>query len=568
MPRHDFARRLLATLITLTAVHALQAQRAPSAQPLVTARKTAVIPDSLHPYHPGIDVTSYTFRITLPDTGKEIRGDATISARRAPVATQLQLDLRDMPVDAVTVGGVPRSFTRDSTTLRIPLRATDGASIVVRVRWHGVPTDGLIITEPVAGADDRGWRAFGDNWPNRARHWLPTIDHPSDKATVTWVISAPTALTVVANGVQTARTTANGRTSWRFAMRQPIPTYLMVLGAARLQETTLGKTACGTGIDGACVPQTVWTFPQEANYAPGPFAEADRIVRFFARTAGSFPYERLAHLQSSTRFGGMENATAIFYSDNAFRKRDVGISLIAHETAHQWFGNAVSPRRWEDVWLSEGFATYFAALYTRESRGDSAFKADLERIRGRVLAAKEVRERPVVDTVGARTPLSLLNRNSYEKGGFFLRMLHAELGDSTFFRGIREYQRTYRHGTARTANFQRIMERHAKRSLDTLFTQWLHRPGFADLTIRHTVDATRSTIVLQVTQGSAIPYRLTLPVVITDSRGTQLKITTTIHAVATQEILLPLGTLADAQSVTFDPDVTILGTMTVVQPAR
>ena len=567
MPRTSHLLPLFSALLALGAARPVHAQA--TTQPRAAMSRTiVVIPDSLHPYHPGIDVTNYRFQITLPETGKEIRGDVTITLRRAVTATQLQLDLRDMQVDAVTIGGTPRNFTRDSTTLRIPLRAADGANVRVRVQWHGIPTDGLIITEPATGTEDRGWRAFGDNWPNRARHWLPTVDHPSDKATVTWDISAPSALTVVANGIQTNRTTAAGRTTWRFAMRQPIPTYLMVLGAATMQETTLGKTACGSGIDGACVPQTVWTFPQDAAYAPGPFAEADRIVRFFARTAGSFPYERLAHLQSSTRFGGMENATAIFYSDNAFRKRDVGISLIAHETAHQWFGNAVSPRRWEDVWLSEGFATYFAALYTKESRGDSAFRADLERIRGRILSAKEVRERPVVDTVGARTPLSLLNRNSYEKGGFFLRLLHAELGDSTFFRGIREYQRTYRHGTARTANFRQIMERHAKRSLDTLFTQWLHRPGFAELTIRHTVDPTRNVLVLHVTQGSAVPYRLRLPIAITDSRGSRLKLTTTVQAVPTQEILLPLGTLSDAQTVQFDPDVVVLGTITTAQPSR
>lgn len=563
MPRLTHAHCLSAALLALGVGSPLHGQR-----PIAQGPVSSLVADTLHPFLPGIDITTYAFTVILPDTGAIIRGDATIRLTRARSASQLQLDLRDMTVDAVTVGGVPREFTRDSTTVRIPLRPRDGRAVTVGVRWHGTPTDGLIITRPTAGAEDRGWRAFGDNWPNRARHWLPTVDHPSDKATVTWKISAPSELAVVANGVPTTRTTAAGRTTWRFVMRQPIPTYLMVLGAARMQETPLGRTACGVGMDGGCVPQSVWTFPQESNYAPGPFAEAERMVRFFARTAGRFPYARLAHLQSSTRFGGMENATAIFYSDNAFRKRDVGTSLIAHETAHQWFGNAVTPRRWEDVWLSEGFATYFAALYTRESRGDSAYLADLQRIRGRILAAKEVRERPVVDTVGARTPLSLLNRNSYEKGGFFLRLLHAELGDSVFFRGIREYQRTYRHGTARTANFQRIMERHAKRSLDTLFTQWLHRPGFADLTIRYTVDGTRNALVLQVTQGSPTPYRLTLPIAITDSRGAQLKLTTTVHAVPTQEILLPLGALSDAQQVVIDPDILVLGTITVAQPNR
>jgi aminopeptidase N len=554
--------------IGLTAPFAISAQ-ATRAVRAPTATSAAIAPDSLFPYQPGIDVAHYDFGITLPGRGREFQGSAALTVNRRRTVDTLRLDLKSaMVVDSVLIGTRARAFRRDAERVHIPLQAADGSRLLVTVRWHGVPDDGLIVTERDSTAEaERGWRVFGDNWPNRARHWLPTVDHPSDKATVRWTVVAPSDLSVVANGVQTSQASLSSRqgfSAWQFTMRQPIPTYLMVIGAARMKETPLGRTACGSGIDGGCVPQSVWTFPQEANYVPGPFSEAGRVIEMFAKTATGFPYEHLSHLQSSTRFGGMENATAIFYSDNAFRRHNVGIGLIAHETAHQWFGNAVSPRRWEDVWLSEGFATYWAALYIRDSRGDTAYLGELRRMRSSVLRASVVTTRPVVDTVGAATPMTLLNANSYQKGGFVLRMLHGMLGDSVFFAGVREYQRRFRHGTATTGELQRIMERHARRSLDTFFTLWLHRPGFAEITVAWRYDATARMLETTVTQGSRFaPYALPLVLALRDANGATQRITLAVQATTTQTLRTPIGMIGTPIAVDADPDAAVLGDIRV-----
>src|SRR5204862_2481017 len=161
----------------------------------------------------------------------------------------------------------------------------------------------------------------------------------------------------------------------------------------------LANTACGDDEGKRCVPQVVYTAPEQKSMLPGPFARAGEIVQLFGRLVGPFPYEKLAHLQSSTRFGGMENASAIFYSDGSFRRRTMNEGLIAHETAHQWFGDAVTERDWAHLWLSEGFATYFAALWTRHAHGDSAFRHEMARNRAVVLAdTEDVGTRPVIDT--------------------------------------------------------------------------------------------------------------------------------------------------------------------------
>ena len=207
------------------------------------------------------------------------------------------------------------------------------------------------------------------------------VDHPSDKALVEWDVRAPATHRVIANGALLEETTEPGsraaprmtRTRWR--TQRPIYTAVMVIGVAPFAVVELGDTACGLGELPGCVRQSVWTTPAQRAVVPGNFERAGEIVALFSRLVGPYPYEKLAHVSSSTRYGGMENAGAIFYADNLFRPGSPSESLIAHETAHQWFGDAVTEREWPHVWLSEGFATYFAALWTEHAHGDSAFRA-------------------------------------------------------------------------------------------------------------------------------------------------------------------------------------------------
>lgn len=519
------------------------------------------------PYAPGVDVQRYDVYVTLPLRGHEIRARALLTVDRANSVSALSLDLIALTVDRVSVNGRSREFGRDSATIRIPLTVKDGTRIHVRVDYHGEPRDGLIIRED----PDRGWSAFGDNWPNRARYWIPSIDHPSDKALVNWTVTAPASLSIVANGARITRVllpstrdvaTRFARTSFR--MTKPIPTYLMVIGAARMQESSLGRTACGSAVGGGCILQSVWTFLPEVKTMPGHFREAGAIVSTFAKLVGPYAYDRLTHVQSATRFGGMENATAIFYSDDAFRKGGVGVSLIAHETAHQWFGDAVTPRRWPDLWLSEGFATYFAALYTERSRGDSAFKDEMRRIRETVIAAPIVAGRPVVDSVGGETPLSLLNRNSYEKGAFVLHMLRGSMGSDVFFRALRDYQNRYRNGTATTDDLRAALEQRAGTSYEGFFDQWLHRPGFADLTITWTWNASTKSLMLQIVQGTTFaPYSGPLTVAIRTGATTRL-ITVPFAAKQSQLIVIPLPDARDIDDVIADPNVALLARISML----
>jgi aminopeptidase N len=386
---------------------------------------------------------------------------------------------------------------------------------------------------------------------------------------VSWTVIAPSDRKVVANGVlvEEAAVPQPGdpdghagspipltRTRWRES--RPISTYLMVIAAAPLVRHDLGATACGFADGGGCVPQQVYTAPEVA--LPASFREADSIVTFFSRTVGAFPYEKLAHLQSNTRFGGMENASAIFYSDRAFRSGDVGYSLIAHETAHQWFGDAVTERDWSHLWLSEGFATYLAALYTRHSRGGAMFREEMSRIRAQVLRAPEVASRPVIDSIETDL-MALLNANSYQKGGFVLHMLREEVGDSVFVRGLRVYLDRHRHGTATTDDLRAAVEIASGRDLRAFFDQWLRRPGFPEIETAWRLDAPTGRLSLTVTQAEQFGFFMfPLTVEFTDAGGATHRARLVVPAQRESVFTLNIAPRGTALAMRVDPDVALL----------
>lgn len=531
------------------------------AMSLLSAPATVAAQEA-HTYRPGIDVLDYAFAVTLPDTGAHIRGDAMITFRRSARLDTLVLDLRELRVTRVTLDDRARSFRRTDSTIHIPLPRGDSGTFRVEIAYNGPVTDGLIARRDSAGR----WTYFGDNWPNRARYWLPTVDHPSDKATVTWSVNAPVNRTVVANGTRFQRTVAGtgvrarATTRWREAM--PIPTYSMVIAAAPLVRYDLGQTACGLAAVARCVPQEVYTAPEQRRSMPGTFAQAGDMVRSFATWVAPYPYEKLAHLQSSTRFGGMENASAIFYSDGAFRRESVGEGLVAHETAHQWFGNSATAREWPHLWLSEGFATYWAALWTRQAHGDSAFRASMRRIRDVILRdTTAVATRPVIDTIETDL-LELLNANSYQKGGFVLHMLREELGDTAFFRGVRDYYNAHKHATALTSDLQDALERSSERDLDLFFDQWLHRPGYPELDVAWRSDSTGRTVRVTVIQGERFgSYQFNLRLALADSTGELRRVEIGVPAQDTTIVELPIS--APVTQVEVDPAVQLLARITV-----
>lgn len=369
-----------------------------------------------------------------------------------------------MLVESVKQGNTALTFTHSQNQLEIKLPNIKN-EIDCQIKYSGIPQDGLIISKNKFG----GRTFFGDNWPDRARHWLPTVDHPSDKATLQFTVYAPKHYKVVSNGsLQHESNQTNGikKTVWK--EKVPISTKLMVIGVA---DFTIGNKEIFNEI-----PVSSWVFPQNKEMGFIDYQYGTKALGYFSELVGPYSYEKLAHVQSKTRYGGMENASCIFYSEQSVNGKNQQEKLFAHETAHQWFGNSVTEQNWHHLWLSEGFATYLTHVYTQHFYGEEQFTNGLIKDRERVIKYANTNLKPIIDTTVTEY-IQLLNANSYQKASWFLHLLREDLGDSIFFKGIKKYYKDYRNSTALTNDFRNVMETVSGKKLDQFFQQWLRQAG-------------------------------------------------------------------------------------------
>ena len=444
--------------------------------------------DALH-----YDVYVYLFP-SGPRVGMNVRARWRITS---PDPIRLDLDTV-FNIVATQVNGRTVEARRNGFALLLPHGARPGDTVTTAVLYGGAPRDGLVVRGEGAART-----VFSDNWPDRARGWLVAQNHPADKATVRWDVKAPLGLTVVANGALRVADTAGPAVFWSFEMAEPIPVHTMVIGAARFAVTRL-PPACAV----RCVPQSVYSYPQDSAFAiDGPFKHATEIVDLLSRRFGPFPYGELRHVQSSTMFGGMENSTAIFYSDRAWSAHRMDDGLVAHETAHQWFGDAVSQDDWHHLWLSEGFATYGAALWAEHAGGPERLAQVMQQA-AQAVRRSDVRNRPILDS-SATDLMSLLNPNNYQKGSWVLHSLRGLVGDSAFFQGLRTFYERYRHGNALSRDFARVMEAAAGRDLEWFFRQALTQPGYPVLQVVTRREGDSVTVeVAQVQDGTWGVFRI------------------------------------------------------------
>ncbi len=425
-----------------------------------------------------IDVKHYTFNLKLNDENDVIIGKAIISALVKTPTSRVILDLagknssgKGMKVSKITSEGenIPFYLIGNKLELLLPITTKAMTTYDFEIDYKGIPADGLVISKSRNG--DRTF--FGDNWPNRAHQWLPCKDHPSDKATVTFNITAPEHYQVVSNGIQTEETNLDGGmkfTQWE--SKAELPTKVMVIGVAQF---AVKRTSTYNHI-----PVTSWVYTDDRDAGFVEYKKANEILKFYSENVGEYPYEKLANVQSKTRYGGMENASCIFYFENSVTGDETHEDLMAHEIAHQWFGNSVSEKDWKHIWLSEGFATYFTDLYFENKYGVDAMNKRLLKERETVIEFTKKQKRPVVDSL-YKDINTLLNPNSYQKGAWVLHMLRNKVGDKKFWKGIQQFYSKYKGKNATTDDFKRQMESVSGISLGDFFKTWLYGTGHPNL---------------------------------------------------------------------------------------
>jgi aminopeptidase N len=465
----------------------------------------------------GIDVLHYQYFIYLNDKNDTLLGEAVVKFVPNENASSVLFDIYGLNkagkgMQVVATGfniyhqtSCPFEQRDNKVIITMPVKKDDTAYAVIH--YKGIPDDGLIISKNKYG--DRTF--FADNWPNRAHHWIPCVDRPDDKASFEFIVTAPLHYRVISNGTKTEeKEIGDGKKLTHWKEETALSTKVMVIGVAKFAVKTFEDSPPG-------IPVSAWVYEQDSLPGFRNYSVTPSILKFLTGYIGPYPYEKLANVQSKTIFGGMENASAIFYEETSAALFQNIESLLAHEIAHQWFGDMASEKSFPHLWLSEGFATYLTHIYIESKYGPDSLNKEMKNDRDEIIGFAKESNSPVVDSV---SPLMrLLNPNSYQKGGWILHMLRRQLGDSVFHKIIRSYYSAYAGKNADTRDFQRICEKESGKDLTVFFNQWLYTPGQPRLEVQWKYDLKNKTMLVTVKQLQKSLFQFPLEIQIQSGSG-------------------------------------------------
>ncbi|GAA0949361.1 M1 family metallopeptidase [Nonomuraea longicatena] len=410
----------------------------------------------------GYDVAHYGLRLDYDPRGKRLTGVTAVAAKATQPLTRFNLDLHGFEVGAVSVDGRQAAFSRSGDELTVtpgrPL--AKGAKFVVKVAYSGRPE----AIKDAANLGTYGWITTSDGAfvtcePNGAKTWFPANDHPSDKARFDFEITVPAGLTALANGELVGKPrTSRGKTTFVWRERHPMATYL---ATATLGEFELREGRTPGGIDNLAAVD-----PAFRSSLGRVYSLSGQITDYWAGIFGPYPFSSTGGVVDDFATGyALENQTKPMYGGF-----DPDESIIAHELAHQWFGNSLSVRRWRDLWLNEGFATYAEWLWAEHrGRGKAQETFDTQLARA---ATDPIWAYPP----GRAKPDDLFNESVYTRGAMTLHALREKIGDTDFFRLLKDWNTEHRYGHVTTAQFIAMAEKVSGKRLGSLFDAWLFTP--------------------------------------------------------------------------------------------
>jgi aminopeptidase N len=442
------------------------------AAPAVAGVSTVGARGAGDPYFPlqgngGYRVKHYGLQLDYRPATHQLSGRTRIVGHTTKPLSRLDLDLRlSMRVQSVRVNGVAAAFAQPRA-LRQELVITPATALPaghvldVDVRYRGTVRH---VTDPDGSAD--GFivtrdGAFVANEPQGAPSWFPVNDTPRDKATYRVTVTVPQGLTAVSNGVFHGSSTSNGRTTWRWSIGTPISSYLVT--------ATIGRFTVRQGTTRSGIPYFNAFDPAEQAQAMPVVHRLPRIIDFFSRKYGKYPFSWTGAIVDHARFVGyaLETATRPLFD------RAPDVLTLAHELAHQWFGDDVTLRHWRDIWLNEGFAEFSAWLWD-EHRGGLTAEQHLRRLLRQPRSATYWwNPPPAIPPNGA----NIFDNSVYERGAGALQALRHKLGSPMFFRIMRGWVRAHRVGNASVPEFTAYAAQVSGQNLHHFFYEWLYKPG-------------------------------------------------------------------------------------------
>lgn len=415
---------------------------------------------------------------------------------------------------------------RHEHSMEIPLREPVEAGAEVRFRLHfaGEPADGLYRERNTYGATF----LFTDHFTSRARGWLPCEDANADRAQFETTLSVPSGWDAVGAGewqkIEHPEEAGPGKTFYGLT-KQDIPPSLYAFAAGPFLRVLE---------EGDARLQAHYVFPQDLEIASASLVHHTKWMEIMESTFGPYAYAKYTTVQIPTRWGGMEYPGNVWLAQDLFRYPGGGVSTLAHEFAHMWFGDAVGYAQWEDAWLSEGFASYFGPWLYEQSGGEP-LAAHMARARSGWARSTKARQTPIrwMNYRKSDDFFSRVSANTYSKGAWVLHMLRQEVGDEAFFAGVKAYYNDFYGQAVDSKALQSSMEKTSGEDLDWFFTQWLDRAGAPQLQVR---DEKGAMVLVQVQEAD--PFRFQLRVSWSDSDGLPQEQT---FVITERETTLPLG---------------------------
>ncbi|MEJ7598300.1 MAG: M1 family aminopeptidase [Kofleriaceae bacterium] len=459
-----------------------------------------------------VDIQHLALVLEVDPAARTVTGSVTLrSAVIAPDLRALELDAVELQIDKVTVNGDAARFRHDGKRLRIELAVSPpiGAELTIAVDYRGAPRRGLYFIAPDEAYPQKPVQAWTQGQDEDSRYWFPCVDLPNEKATSELTVTVPAHLFALSNGVLVSDTTDGEHRTLHWRLDVPHSCYLVTLaiGDFAAIETRWRD-----------VPVVYYVERGQEAACERTLARTPQMLELFSRLFGvPYPYPRYAQVfVADFIFGGMENTTATTLTDTVLMDERAALdydidALVAHELAHQWFGDLVTCRDWGEGWLNEGFATYSEYLWREHHEGRDAADLELEEWAEMYFGEDSGRYRRTIATKLYHEPIDVFDHHLYEKGGRVLHMLRDVLGDDAFWRALAYYLGKHRHGVVESRDLARAVEEATGRNVDWFFSQWvIDGAGHPELEVALRWDPDRKLATVTVAQHQKVDARTPL----------------------------------------------------------
>jgi aminopeptidase N len=453
-----------------------------------------------------VDIQHIGLVLDVDPARRTVSGSATLRGMVIAAGTRtIELDAVELTIDKVTAAGKAVTYRHDGRKLRVELPAplATGAEWSLAIDYKGAPRRGLYFIAPDDGYPDKPVQVWSQGQDEDSRYWFPCLDAPHEKATSEVKVTVPKDLFAVSNGTLVSDKTSGERRTLHWRLDVPHSCYLVTLAVGDFAaiETKWRD-----------IPVVYYVERGKEALAERTLARTPQMLELFSQRFGvAYPYPRYAQVfVANFIFGGMENTSATTLTDTVLIDERAAIdydidALVAHELAHQWFGDLVTCRDWGEGWLNEGFATYSEYIWREHHEGRDAADLELEEWAESYFGEDAGRYRRTIATKLYDEPVDIFDHHLYEKGGRVLHMLRDLLGDDAFFKALGHYLDKHRHGVVETRDLARAVEDSTGKVVDWFFSQWvIDGAGHPELDVDIRWDADTRTATVTVEQKQKV----------------------------------------------------------------